>query len=85
MATKPVRPVTAVNRRAAGQSGNIERSSWWDPQLGPADWESAPDEPNVDLQFPFSMPVFDLMARTDPQIGSVLRAIVLSLRGRSGR
>jgi hypothetical protein len=69
-----------VNRAAAGFPGNIERSSWWDPQLGPAQWESAPDEPNIDLQFPYSMAKFDLMARTDPQIGSVLRAIVLSLR-----
>jgi hypothetical protein len=81
MATKgPVRPVTAVNRKAAGQPGSIERSSWYDPKFGPAGWESAPAEPNIDLQFPYSMAVYDLMARTDPQIGSVLRAIVLSMR-----
>ena len=73
-------PVTAVNRAETGQPGNIGRSSWFDPIYGPAQWESVPDEPNIDLQFPYSVPVYDAMARTDPQIGSLFRAITLSLR-----
>jgi hypothetical protein len=50
--------------------------------VGPAADETF--ETNPDLMWPKSIEVFDKMRREDAQVGSVLRAVTLPIRRRSG-
>lgn len=64
----------------AGQPGNIRPSTFWVSGDLPKQWEADSAEPNVDLRFPESVVVFDQMARTDGQVGAILRAAVQSIQ-----
>lgn len=62
----------------AGYPGNITPN--WSVTAGPS-FLATPDDPNLDLRFPWSVEIYDRMSRTDGQVGSVLRAITLPLLG----
>lgn len=55
-----------------GYVSSASTSSWWT--------STAEEEPAPELRFPLSVDVFDRMRRTDAQIASVLRAVVLPIQ-----
>lgn len=59
-----------------GDPGNL-RPTW--TIAGTRKNEAVSADPNIDLQFPWSVPVFDRMAKTDGKVGAVLRSITLPL------
>lgn len=61
-----------------GHPGNMRPVGNWmmgGPGGGAAQWESDPADPNSDLMFPLSAVVYDLMSKSDGQVGSILRAV----------
>lgn len=70
----------APETQPIGQAGNMRQASYLLAGRQAVTRESDPAEQNPALHFPQSVAVFDEMAKTDGQVGSLLRAVVQSIR-----